>query len=523
MRKTFVLLLLLAVVPIAPLHSAPPATNKPNNRSQASAERSQKMERARKIAALNRKFYKLFKVGKYDECKRLLKKILRTDPDNFHAYYNLACIHALNGKPDEAIRNLDIAVEKGYSNFRHMERDIDLKSLHNKPAYKKLLARREEIQQTRAKRLLKSLREQFGDDYICEIDHANKLVFATNVDRQTLNELKAFLPRYAESQWKNLFSHSFEQYVTIVIPKKPRSVRARVGGYYSHSRQMLVTRTIGMTLRHEFTHALHFADQDALGQSHPLWIAEGLATLFESSRLAGGKVFPQPNRRLNVLKRLAGQKMTLPFNELFGLSHGQFMRKAMISYPQSRYVMMYLFEHGLLKKWYDAYTSGYEKDKTGAKAMEKVFGKPLEEIETSWLGWVKRQDAPPIRLPARHAYIGIRMRSRADGLEIVQVVPGSGADKAGLKTGDLIVKLDSQRIVDPGELLRVVYAHKVGDKVNIRYRRAERYRNVTVILGPMPSRIAAPEPLPDEPRPAPKPKTKPASQPAASQPAKKAA
>jgi hypothetical protein len=35
------------------------------------------------------------------------------------------------------------------------------------------------------------------------------------------------------------------------------------------------------TIAHEFTHALHFADMEALGQTHPIWEREGLGSLYE--------------------------------------------------------------------------------------------------------------------------------------------------------------------------------------------------------------------------------------------------
>ncbi len=476
-----------------PAAPAAPSASQPASRPAGSkAKASERLRRARRIAALHRRALKLFKAGKYDKCKALLEKILEIDPNNALACYNLACVHARTNSPAEAMRSLNLAVEKGYTAFRHMERDPDLASIRKLKAYKELLVRRDEIQRARAEKILASLRKQFGTGYICLIDHDNKLVFATNVDSRTLEELKGSLSRYAEAQWQALFTGRFEQYVTVVLPGNApppdKRKRRRIGGYYNHARRMLVASTIGRTLRHEFTHALHFADQDALGQRHPIWVAEGLATLFESSRLIRGRAIPQPSHRLNAIQRLVKRNRHIPWKKLFKLTHPAFMKKAAVAYPQCRYVMMYMHEKGLLKKWYDTYTETYEQDRTGAKAMEKVFGKSISQIEKDWVVWIKSQRALPRRLAPTQAYIGVQVSAQADGLRVRRVVRGSAANKAGLKPRDVIVKIDGRRIVEPGALIALVSSHKVGDKLRIEFRRDGKYKTVTAVLGPMPGR-----------------------------------
>jgi len=163
------------------------------------------------------------------------------------------------------------------------------------------------------------------------------------------------------------------------------------------------------------------------------------------------------------------------------------MAKSSTAYPQGRYIFMYLHEKGLLKKWYDAYTSGYDKDDSGAKAIEKVTGKSLDKAEAAWLAWVAKLKDVPLRLAARQAYIGVQLARQVDGLRILRVVPRSAADKAGLKDNDVIVKLDGRRMVDIGELLRTVTSHKVGDRVKIEFRRGEQYKTVTAKLGAVPN------------------------------------
>ncbi|OPX23984.1 MAG: hypothetical protein B1H04_03110, partial [Planctomycetales bacterium 4484_123] len=125
----------------------------------------------------------------------------------------------------------------------------------------------------------------------------------------------------------------------------------------------------------------------------------------------------------------------------------------------------------------------YEQDRTGAKALEEVFGKKLSAIQADWLKWVRRLKSPPLRLRRDSAYIGVQTRSVIDGLKVVKVVPGSGADRAGLRPGDVITNIDGRRIADGPELLRTVSRHRPGDRVSLRFRRNGEYHTVALTLG----------------------------------------
>jgi len=469
------------------------ADDKPRE-SKAEIQRKARRQVAkmRRITALNRESIEHFKAGRLDRCKTSLDKILKIDPKNDTAHYNLACLYSKREDFKKAIAELNKAISNGYMSFAFMEQDPDLDPLRKLPGYREILLRRDKIQRDRAEKILADLKKRFGDDFICRIDHVNKLVFATDVDEHTLNELKISLSVYAAAQWKTLFDNRFDEYVTIVIPRVPRDLPRRLGGAYDPMNRQLIARSIGMVLTHEFTHALHFADQTARGQRHPIWIIEGLATLFESSELVGGVAAPIPNHRANILKSIVRRDAYIPWPEFFRLSHSEFMAKSAVAYPQGRYVLMYLHEKGFLKKWYDAYASGYQADPTGTKAFEKVLGKPLDKIEADWLKWVRELKSVPLRLSAKQAYIGVQLARQVDGLKIIRVVPGSAADKGGLKNGDVIVKLDGRRMADTGELLRTVTSREVGDKVIIEFRRGGKYRKVTATLGAAPKDLWSP-------------------------------
>lgn len=69
------------------------------------------------------------------------------------------------------------------------------------------------------------------------------------------------------------------------------------------------------------------------------------------------------------------------------------------------------------------------------------------------------------------------------GALIGRVVPGSPADKAGLKAGDLIVSANGKDITDFPQLRSIVGLLRVGEKVEFKLYRDGKLKNVTVTVG----------------------------------------
>jgi serine protease Do len=69
------------------------------------------------------------------------------------------------------------------------------------------------------------------------------------------------------------------------------------------------------------------------------------------------------------------------------------------------------------------------------------------------------------------------------GAKVGEVSAGSAAEKAGLKTGDLITRLDEVTVDGPQSLADAVHKYKPGDKVAITYLRDGKEQKVTVELG----------------------------------------
>ena len=70
---------------------------------------------------------------------RMDRKLVRLEPDNATAHYNLACSLALSRRRADALRSLRRAVALGYDDFDWMRQDPDLKALKPHPDFLKLL------------------------------------------------------------------------------------------------------------------------------------------------------------------------------------------------------------------------------------------------------------------------------------------------------------------------------------------------------------------------------------------------
>lgn len=79
---------------------------------------------------------------------------------------------------------------------------------------------------------------------------------------------------------------------------------------------------------------------------------------------------------------------------------------------------------------------------------------------------------------------GIMLDEEIDeGVVIVSVSKDSGADKAGLKKGDVILKIGDKSISNAATLKYELYQHDVGDKVEITYIRDNKTKTTTITLG----------------------------------------
>ena len=80
------------------------------------------------------------KVGRVADGLRMDRKLVKLEPDNATAHYNLACSLALCKKRPDALKSLRKAVSLGYNDRDWMEQDPDLEILKNDPEFRSLLS-----------------------------------------------------------------------------------------------------------------------------------------------------------------------------------------------------------------------------------------------------------------------------------------------------------------------------------------------------------------------------------------------
>jgi putative serine protease PepD len=66
---------------------------------------------------------------------------------------------------------------------------------------------------------------------------------------------------------------------------------------------------------------------------------------------------------------------------------------------------------------------------------------------------------------------------------VISVTPGGPSASAGLRTGDMITKIDGEPASDPNQLFALTLTKRAGDTVSITYVRNGRPATTTVILG----------------------------------------
>jgi putative serine protease PepD len=84
-----------------------------------------------------------------------------------------------------------------------------------------------------------------------------------------------------------------------------------------------------------------------------------------------------------------------------------------------------------------------------------------------------------------HAYLGVSLADDgAANLESVR--PNSPASRSGLRTGDVVIEVEGERIETGDQLREAIDARKPGDELELKVRRGSQERDVTVELGTRP-------------------------------------
>ena len=81
------------------------------------------------------------KTGRIADGLRMDRRLVKLQPENATAHYNLACSLALSERRSDALRSLRRAIELGYKDYDWMSQDPDLEGLQKSKEFQSLLRR----------------------------------------------------------------------------------------------------------------------------------------------------------------------------------------------------------------------------------------------------------------------------------------------------------------------------------------------------------------------------------------------
>ena len=165
-------------------------------------------------------------------------------------------------------------------------------------------------------------------------------------------------------------------------------------GFYSRANRGLFMNisTGGGTLVHEIVHPYVEADFP----NAPPWLNEGLGSLFEQSAERDGHIVGLTNWRLAGLQKAIAKSTVPSFKTLTAMDGDVFYAEASgTNYAQSRYLLYYMQEKGLLRDFYKAYRAARTKDPTGYATLVKALGESdMKDFQDRWHAFVAKLRFP---------------------------------------------------------------------------------------------------------------------------------
>ena len=339
-----------------------------------------------------------------------------------------------------------------------------------------------------ADQIAKAQLQRFGKGYNARVDRNRHIVYVSALDDGHLKQTIQLLSAFTDAYRRTLPSEKPAWNVTVALPatedyRKLTLPFANCVGFYNHGNRRLVSIDRGRTLVHEFTHALHHADTAVARQVHPIWVCEGLATLFEASEITPSGLKPKLDRRLPTLQRALKAKKAIALQRLLTMGREPFLKDAALAYAQVRYVMFYVHHRGRLADWYKRYKATFTHDPNGVKALEAALGNRLFQIEPAWRTWVLAQRMPSSEIRTQQARLGLQLQNDSRGVKVVGLLPGSSAKLSGrILVGDVIEQFNGHRTSNPAELVGAIRAAGALQTVKVQLLRHGRR---TIVLQPL--------------------------------------
>lgn len=108
-------------------------------------------------------------LGRDDQALEWMEQMIADAPDDPGRRYDNVCLLSRMGRCDEAVAVLEVAFEKGFRSFAHLEHDDDIDPIRDREDYMGLVARYEEIHREETAGL-KVEEKKDGDNVVSEIE-----------------------------------------------------------------------------------------------------------------------------------------------------------------------------------------------------------------------------------------------------------------------------------------------------------------------------------------------------------------
>jgi serine protease Do len=94
---------------------------------------------------------------------------------------------------------------------------------------------------------------------------------------------------------------------------------------------------------------------------------------------------------------------------------------------------------------------------------------------------------PPRKIPPSRAFIGVVLDFKSPDAKIAQIMAGLGAEAAGLKPGDVVLKVNDAPVKEGQELVKTLRTFREGQSVKVRVQRGEEEFDATIkMMAPKP-------------------------------------
>lgn len=503
---------LLLAVGVAFAQEATPVSPPPPTPDKAPTKAPARGDRPQDFLKLGNQAGEAFAKRDFAAAAALLERQIALQPENGACWYNLALARGNLGETDLAMNALTSAVERGFTDRARILREPSFRALRELDDFARIRDRWPEVVAAAGDRVLAQCKQEFGDTLRQERDEELRVVFLSAADASLVTRAREEMhavQRLARSVFGPVEAGAEEEpWVVIVLPNRKgfekwatgtfgenaRGSFNQIGGTYEHSRKRLVAIDLGATLRHEFFHVLQFRELERLGQQHPIWIMEGLASIVEDMEFPPAPAAPRPipSWRTNIAQRMERSGALPTLAQLGAMDQLKFSsQRPLGNYAASRNVFMYLASQHKLADWWRVYTTdpeqGLRADESGVRAMEQVLGKPGAQIDKDIRIWLRTLSPVAESIEPGMASLGVEVEAGlGEGPVVARVVPGprgkSHHSAPGVRPGDTLLSIDGKPTRDLAELVRVLGTYVPGNEVLLEVRRGQAIKEFRVTL-----------------------------------------